>query len=818
MNPELKDQKKPDEEPRAKKLSRHRKPEGMTTEQWQVELRRQFGRQQKFRLKNLGGHSVFSEFAVTNPQTKQTYRVAIRGEALGVNFCSCPDYAVNTLGTCKHIEFTLARLGRTAKARALLAAGYVPPFSEVYLRYGAQRRVVFAAGTDAPEALNDIAARYFGEQGVLRDDAFGRFEEFLGDVRPLGHELRCYDDALDFIAEVRDADRRRTLIGERYGNGRGAKELARLVKVPLYPYQAEGALFAARAGRSLIADDMGLGKTVEAIAAAEILAKELGVQSALIVCPTSLKYQWKSEIEKFCGRPAVVIEGLSHMRRELYAAPAFFKIVNYDVVHRDLDAIAAMAPELVILDEAQRIKNWQTRRAQSVKRIASPYAIVLTGTPLENRLEELYSIVEFVDRYRLGPLFRFLEEHQVTEEGTTRVVGYRNLSAIGTTLAPILLRRTKKEVLQQLPERMDKCFFVPMTEQQWEIHEENREIVARIVAKWRRYGFLTDADQRCLTIALQRMRMACDNTYLVDHKTFFGPKLDELSTLLGEIFERPENKVVVFSQWTRMNDLVAERLESRSIGFEYLHGGVPARKRRDLLAAFREDPRKRAFLSTDAGGVGLNLQTASTVINLDLPWNPAVLEQRIGRVHRIGQHRPVQVVNFVSQGTIEHGMLSVLAFKSSLFAGVLDGGEDSVFLGETRLKRFMKQVEAITQAVPPTPHEPPPEPRDEEDEEAGEDERGVPVAEEKAAATGAASPLQPLVEAGVAFLRELGSALAASRQTGRSPLAGLMERDEATGRSYLRIPVPNPKVIETAVAAIGPLLEAFGALGGPKRD
>jgi superfamily II DNA or RNA helicase len=808
-----------------RKLSRHRKPEDMTTEQWQVELRRQFGRELDYRLQNLCEDPIFSEFAVTNPQTDRTYRVAIRGEALGVNFCSCPDFAVNTLGTCKHIEFALARLGETQAARAALAAGHRAPYSEVYLRYGSQRRVVFSAGTDAPAAIQELAARYFDEQGVLRAEAFARFDEFRAEARRLDPELRCYDDALDFIAEVRDAEHRRTLVRERYGDGRGAKEMAGLLKASLYPYQRDGALFAAQAGRCLIADEMGLGKTIQAIAAAEIMARELGVESALIVCPTSLKYQWKSEIEKFCERSAVVVEGLSHTRRALYAQPAFYKIVNYDIVHRDLDAIAAMAPDLVILDEAQRIKNWATRRAQSVKRIASPYAIVLTGTPLENRLEELHSIVEFVDRFRLGPLFRFLEEHQITEAESARVVGYRNLGAISETLAPILLRRTKKEVLQQLPERMDKNFFVPMTKEQDQIHAENAEIVARIVAKWNRWGFLAEADQRRLTIALQRMRMACDNTYLVDHKTRFGPKIDELATLLDEIFERPENKVVIFSQWTRMNDLVAERLEDRSIGFEYLHGGLAARERRNLLAAFREDPGKRVFLSTDAGGVGLNLQTASTVINLDLPWNPAVLEQRIGRVHRIGQYRPVRVVNFVSQGTIEHGMLGVLAFKSSVFAGVLDGGEDNVFLGETRLKRFMRQVETITQAVPAAAPESPQDLADAEDAQRAaaeadseETEREASAAEQGPRRAEAPSPLQPLLDAGAALLRGLGTWAARSREAGQTPLAGLMEKDDKTGKSYLRIPSPDPDTLQTALTALSPLLDALKSFTQPKRE
>ncbi len=281
-----------------------------------------------------------------------------------------------------------------------------------------------------------------------------------------------------------------------------------------------------------------------------------------------------------------------------------------------------------------------------------------------------------------------------------KVVGYTGLDRIGQTLAPVLLRRRKDEVLDQLPGRIDNNVFVPMTDLQREYHTENMEIVARIVQKWRRYRFLSEADQRRLMIALQRMRMSCDSSYLLDHKNDQGKKPDEAVELLDELFEQPGTKAVVFSQWLGMHELLRRRLTGRKWEHVLFHGGVPGPKRKDLVDRFRDDPNCRAFLSTDAGGVGLNLQHASIVLNMDLPWNPAVLEQRIGRVHRLGQRQPVRVVNFVAQGTIEEGMLSVLRFKKSLFAGVLDGGETEVFLGGSRLNKFMETVESATSAIP----------------------------------------------------------------------------------------------------------------------
>ena len=537
------------------------------------------------------------------------------------------------------------------------------------------------------------------------------------------------------------------------------------------------------------------------------------------MCPTSLKHQWRQEIGKFADRSAEVVEGLLASRSARYATDTFYKITNYDVVHRDLDCIRRWAPDLVILDEAQRIKNWKTRTARSVKRLPSEYAIILTGTPLENRLEELHSIVEFVDRFRLGPMFRFLAEHQITDE-SGRVVGYRHLAQIAETLKPVLLRRGKAEVLQELPERLDKIFFVPMTEPQSRHHEENREIVARIVAKWRRYGFLTETDQRRLMIALQNMRMACDSTYLLDGTTDHGVKADELATLLAEIFERPDAKVVVFSQWVRMHELIARRLTAHRWPHVFFHGGVPGQQRMGLIRRFKEDPQCRIFLSTDAGGVGLNLQNAAVVISMDQPWNPAVLEQRIGRVHRLGQRRPVRAVNFVAQGTIEHGMLSLLSFKRSLFAGVLDGGEDQVLLGGTRLKRFMESVEKATGAIPvPMPQE---TAESQAEAAAGMKEAGAEdeadgnrKAVRIAKAGEPASDLADLLTAGVSFLDQLGRVLGAGkadpaeRESKGMSVDSFIGRDANTGQAYLKLPMPTGDTLKKIAGALEALAQTL---------
>src|SRR5487761_1299477 len=679
------------------KLSRTHAPADLSPADWQRRLRRQFGREQAFSAENLGAEPVFSEFRGHNPQSKFSYRVAIRGSIPGDNFCSCPDYASNELGTCKHIEFTLARLEKKRGAKLAFSRGYQPPFSELYLRNDGGRKIHFRAGIDCPPAVRKAAALLFGEANgwILPEARFGELEPFLAAVAKSGHELRAYDDALDFVAGRRDAARRAAALDCMFPRGAADPKLKNLLKVPLYPYQAEGVMFAVRAGRVLIGDEMGLGKTIQAIAAAEILVRHFGVSRVLVICPTSLTYQWQSEILRFAGRAARVLAGGRAHRQNDYALDDFCKITNYEKLKPDLDLIAAWAPELVIVDEAQRVKNWNTIAARALKRIDSTYAMVLTGTPLENKLEELISIVQFVDQHRLGPTWKLLHEHQIRDDAG-RVTGYTGLGKIGETLAPIMIRRRKSDVLLQLPKRTDQNLLVPMTERQMLYHQENADVVAQIVHRWRKTRFLSDKDQRRLTCALQNMRMSCNSTYLLDQETDHGVKADELAALLDELFADPEAKAVVFSQWTRTHDIVIRRLEARGLGYVSFHGGVPSEKRLALVERFCDDPACRVFLSTDAGSTGLNLQHASTLVNMDLPWNPAILEQRIARIHRMGQKRPVRVINFVAKGTIEEGMLSVLAFKRSLSAGILDGGSGEISLGGSRLNRFMKDVENVT--------------------------------------------------------------------------------------------------------------------------
>lgn len=758
----------------------YKKPSGLTTAQWQKSLRKQLivDKTPTFIISYFNGeHPVFADYSVENPLSGGAYKVALRSSKPGPNFCTCMDFKTNLLGTCKHIEAVLFSVSKNRRLAKLLKEDYQPSYSSIYLKYGDEREVTLRVGTENTKQYKQLAAGYFDDSSHLLPVAYDRIDRFLTAAARISPDFRCYEDAMDFIIAVRENRRRKTIIKQKIGDSSG-KYFDHLLKTGLFPYQKDGILFAARAGRCLIADEMGLGKTVQALGATELFKKEFGIQKVLIVCPTSLKYQWKSEIEKLTGSSVNVIEGNSSERLKQYEGDSFYKIVSYNVAGIDSGSIKKLEPDFVILDEAQRIKNLKTKLAQQIKKIESAYAIVLTGTPIENKLEELYSIIQFIDPFRLGPLYKFLEDHQIQDE-TGKVTGYKQLHQIMKVLSEIVIRRTKKEVLTQLPSRTDKNLFVPLTPEQTEIHSSYADMVARLVNKWKRFGFLDEKDRQRLLLALNSMRMVSDSTYVLDQETRYDTKINEVMYIIEDIFTGSEDKIVIFSQWERMTRLVRPELESRKIGYSYLTGSVPGKNRKAVLDEFHDNPKCRVFLSTDAGGVGLNLQSASFVVNLDIPWNPAVLEQRIGRIYRHGQKKNINVINLVSAESIEQRMLDVLKFKSSLFAGVLDNGEDRIFMGEDKFKRFMRSVEQVGVSPQKT---------------------AVVTQEEEpdSSPLHTPSPAAELFTAAETFFGVLSKTLADKPATGKL-VESLIGQDTQTGKKYLKIPIENEQLVEKAV-------------------
>ena len=783
--------------------------------------------------------------------SKKTYRIALRGPGLFDNYCSCPDFAINTLGTCKHIEALLLRLKRR-HGKAFEQGKFSRTRASLSLHYGDTLGVRLRLPLSPSAELQTLAARYFDTEALLRPDKLRDFEKLMDELRRVDDQAVVYSDVLDYIDRENEIAEGLELEGKLLAKlRRGLDPLEGVLKTKLLPYQIQGAVFAACRGRVVLADDMGLGKTVQALAATELLRRHRGIRRVLVVAPASVKYQWKKEIEKFTDLDAQVIQGLLPQRKRLYTSPRFFNLTSYELVLKDIKYLHELQPDLIILDEAQRIRNWATATARTIKQLKSRYAFVLTGTPLENKLEELFSVVEFVDGRRLGPAFRFLQEHRMEDE-TGKLLGYRGLDKIHRKLDPILLRRTRKEVLKDLPPRTDQVFRVPLTKEQAEPYWEQHDILARLMHKWQSKGWLSEIDLRRITCCLQNMRMLCNSTFLFDKQTNHSPKLAEFREIIRELTLEEDRKVVVFSEYERMTYLAGEELRKMKIGFVSLHGSVPAHKRGDLIEKFHSDPECRVFLSTDAGGVGLNLQAASAVINFEPPWNPARLEQRIGRVHRMGQAHPVQVIHLLTENSIEERVWETLELKKSLFAGVFDSPTAEVSFAKLGRKSVLQTVKeifvdqpgrpnAIIDATPPQPvpvaaaavpvdtasasvASTPPETSaapsmtpapDGTGSEAsavpetgpGKPEEVWPGKFEKAAAG--------LLDAGLNFLESIaasaGNGESAQAGNGQHGISRLLSRDPKTNRPMLSIPLPAAITEERLAGVVAGFLRALRA-------
>ena len=618
---------------------------------------------EKMRLKSIDPGTIWTDYILTNAHSGKSYRLALRGWERGESFCSCPDFRKNTLGTCKHIIYALGRV-RQRFNKKKRQEPYKAEEICVFLKYAKTLELRL----QLPENMDTAAERLVRP---FKGKPIGNIGALLKNIRKLeagGYPATIYPDAEAYITERLYRQRVKAKVNAIRKDPNNHKLRTSLLKTELRPYQLEGIAFAVGAGRAILADDMGLGKTIQGIGVAELLSRDAAVSKVLIVCPASLKSQWRLEIERFADRNCQLILGNAKERALQYDNDCFFTICNYEQVLRDILPIESVAWDLIILDEAQRIKNWEAKTSKTIKSLKSPFALALSGTPLENRLEELYSVVEFIDDRRLGPAFRFYNRHRVVDE-KGKLLGYKNLDRIRKKLKPILLRRTRESVLEQLPERSTEILRIPPTEEQLDLHNAHKRIVSTIINK----PFLTEIDLLRLQKALLMCRMSADSTFLVDKQPpGYSSKLDELAEILDQLLRENDRKILLFSEWTTMLNLVEPVLAEQGVQYVRLDGSVPQKKRQGLVHQFQKDPACRLFITTNAGATGLNLQAANTVINVDLPWNPAILEQRIGRAHRMGQKRPVQVFVLVTENTLEEGLLNTLASKHALALAALD--------------------------------------------------------------------------------------------------------------------------------------------------
>ena len=755
--------------------------------------RKERAQKEKMRLKSINPHELWTDYIITSHVSGKSYRIALRGWELGESYCSCPDFRKNTLGTCKHIIYALERV----RKKFSKAVKETPPEIKeigVYLRYGRQLQLRLLI----PDNLTPQIVKHLKP---FKDKAIQNIKSLLRCIRQvenLGAEVTIYPDAEEYINQKLFQERMTETVAEIRQDPRNHPLRKGLLNAELFPYQLDGIAFSAGIGRAVLADDMGLGKTIQGIGVAELLSRQTLVSKVLVICPASLKSQWRIEIKRFTSRSCRLVLGSAKERPAQYDSDSFFTICNYEQVLRDFLSIERVKWDLIILDEGQRIKNWEAKTSRIIKSLKSPFALVLSGTPLENRIDELFSVVEFIDDRRLGPAFRFFNRHKVVDE-KGKLLGYKNLDELRAKLKPFLLRRTRKGVINQLPPRTTRILRIPPTEEQLDLQKGHRQIIQTIINK----KYLTEMDLLRLQKALLMCRMCANSTFLVDKQPpGYSSKLNELRQLLDQLGAEEDRKIVMFSEWTTMLNLIEPLLEEQKLNFVRLDGSVPQKKRQGLIHQFQNDPGCKVFITTNAGSTGLNLQAANTVINVDLPWNPAVLEQRISRAHRMGQKQPVQVFLLVTKDTLEENLLATLSAKHELALAVLDPEADADDVGMAAGMEELKRRLEILLGEKPDAAE------DESMKDRVEQEAQALAKKEKIATAGG-----QLLGAAFAFIGEMFSGedeageVAQLAGAFKAKLSDCMEKEE-DGSLKMTVSIPDETFLDNMARSLARMVSA----------
>jgi SNF2 family DNA or RNA helicase len=482
-------------------------------------------------------------------------------------------------------------------------------------------------------------------------------------------------------------------------------DLPRNIAADLRPYQKDGFDFLCHLTRhklgGILADDMGLGKTLQTLSWISWLHEQNKEKPkpALVICPASVLHNWRREAERFTPHLKVLVLESGAARHNLrQKIPQHDLIVtNYALLRRDLEALQKFSFRAAVLDEAQFIKNPEAQVTQSVKQINAEQRLALTGTPLENRLLDLWSIVDFVQPGFLGTQEQFTEKYEVrssADRGNSRVNSGEEPPAVSSSelearivrkrlsakLRPLMLRRLKRQVARDLPERIEERRDCELGEAQRKLYlaelRRSREQVMQTVSQ-KGLGKSTIH----VLAALTRLRQICCHPQLVGNDSASG-KTETLFELLEPLLA-DNQKVLVFSQFVQMLRLLEKECQQRNISTHILTGET--KERQSVVNAFQNDPKGSVFLlSLRAAGTGLNLTTASYVVLYDPWWNPAVEAQAIDRSHRIGQTRTVNAYRLIAPGTVEEKIWDLQQRKAQTIADVL---------GEEGFARNLSQID-----------------------------------------------------------------------------------------------------------------------------
>lgn len=444
------------------------------------------------------------------------------------------------------------------------------------------------------------------------------------------------------------------------------------LQATLRDYQLEGFQWLSRLAHwgvgACLADDMGLGKTVQTLA---LLLERAPNGPALVVAPTSVAINWQAEVSKFA--PTLKIRNFQANRNLSDLSPFDLVIVSYGLFQLEAESFATAHWHTVVLDEAQAIKNGQTRRSQAAMALQADFKMIATGTPMENHLGELWNLFRFINPALLGSQERFKKRFaQPIEDGQSDAKHAK--LALKKLIAPFMLRRTKTQVLTELPARTEITHKVPLSSEEMHLYEALRQqAVEKLDAMKPQEG---NKPLQVLTEITKLRRFCCNPRLVMPESQMAGSKLIAFAEIAEELLDN-NHKALVFSQFVDHLAIVRDWLDSKQISYQYLDGSTSIKQRQKAVNDFQAGIGDIFLISLKAGGSGLNLTAADYVIHLDPWWNPAVEDQASDRAHRMGQQRPVTIYRLVAEGTIEEQIVALHHDKRDLADSLLEGGDAS---------------------------------------------------------------------------------------------------------------------------------------------
>ncbi len=602
--------------------------------------------------------NIFGEHMLINEKGVE-YMLTFRDLINQTGYCSCPDYRTNKLGTCKHLMFAFNHLQNNPVIDQSNPPVY--PFIEVFLNPLSNNKITWYYPDKLYGEVAELFYKYFGNKNYIDDDDAEKLLGFFNNLdrfRQILVRPEVYD-------KVKNISELKTLQRAEQDNPLDFSGF----KTNLYPYQKEGVRFATFRKGAVIADELGLGKTIQAIATAFFKKEILGFGSTLVICPGTLKKQWMDEIISLTHEKPLLIEGSPDDRKQQYfSADHFFKVVSYETVLRDKAMVSELDVDFVILDEAQRLNDYASKTSSTIKSIQRKHTLVLTGTPIESELIDLYSIILFVDPQLLAPLWEFSYEHCYFDSQTQNtIVGYYNLSGLKQRLRPVLIRRKRKDVIKQLPNLDQFDVPVKLTSAQKKLHIRFAREIIQVLEK----KIVSSYDLQRVFKLISNLRMVANAAFLVDKSAGFSPKIDELKhLLLSKIHIRKSNhRVAVFTEWKEMQNMISRMLTINKL----LYFEVPANSEKVNL----EELSKSQILLAGPDSVKFPDSSYPDIfINMEAPKSARERNDRFGKIDELNKtDSHFTIINLIAENALEAKINDGLEIEFNL-ADKLFGTDD----------------------------------------------------------------------------------------------------------------------------------------------